>query len=88
MTDEKARRRWINFGELVALAALIVSAVGVWIAWKSSNQNKPTEVIEHRSAVPLALRGRFLERVSCLFKNDEVSLQRGSLRSARRFRSN
>jgi len=57
MTDEKARRRWINFGELVALAALIVSAVGVWIAWKSSNQNKPTEVIEHRSAVPLALRG-------------------------------
>jgi hypothetical protein len=57
MTDEKARRRWINFGELVALAALVVSAVGVWIAWKSSNQDKPTEVIEHRSAVPLALRG-------------------------------
>jgi hypothetical protein len=57
MTDEKARRRWINLGELIALAALIVSGVGVWIAWKSSNQDKPTEVIEHRSAVPLALRG-------------------------------
>jgi hypothetical protein len=56
MTDEKTRRRWINLGELIALAALIVSAVGVWIAWKSSNQDKPTEVIEHRSAVPLALR--------------------------------
>lgn len=57
MTDEKTRRRWINLGELIALAALIVSALGVWIAWKSSNQDKPTEVVEHRSAVPLALRG-------------------------------
>ena len=57
MTDEKTRRRWINLGELIALVALIVSALGVWIAWKSSNHDKPTEVIEHRSAVPLALRG-------------------------------
>ena len=57
MTDEKTRRRWINLGELIALGALVVSAVGVWIAWTSSNQDKPTEVIEHRSAVPLALRG-------------------------------
>ena len=57
MTDEKTRRRWINLGETIALAALIVSAVGVWIAWKSSNQDKPTRVVEQRSAVPLALRG-------------------------------
>ena len=42
---------------LIALAALIVSALGVWIAWKSSSQDKPTEVVEQRSAVPLALRG-------------------------------
>lgn len=53
----RARRRWINLGELIALAALIVSAIGVWIAWKSSTQNKPSEVVEHHSAVPLALRG-------------------------------
>lgn len=57
MTDEETRRRWINLGELIALAALVVSALGVWIAWKSSNQDKPTEVVDHRSAVPLALRG-------------------------------
>jgi hypothetical protein len=57
MTDEETRRRWINFGELIALAALIVSAVGVWIAWKSSDNDKPTTVVEQRSAVPLALRG-------------------------------
>jgi hypothetical protein len=57
MTDEKTRRRWINLGELIALLALIVSAAGVWIAWKSSNEDKPTRIVEQRSAVPLALRG-------------------------------
>ena len=57
MTDEKTRRRWINLGELIALGALIVSAAGVWIAWKSSSQDKPTRIVEQRPAVPLALRG-------------------------------
>jgi hypothetical protein len=57
MSDEKTRRRWINLGELIAIAALIVSATGVWITWKSSNQDKPTRVVEQRSTVPLALRG-------------------------------
>jgi hypothetical protein len=56
-SPEARRRRWINLGELIALAALIVSALGVWIAWKSSNEDKPTRVVEQRSAVPLALRG-------------------------------
>jgi hypothetical protein len=57
MTDERTRRRWINLGELIALAALVVSALGVWIAWKSSSNDKPARVVEQRSAVPLALRG-------------------------------
>lgn len=57
MTDQQSRRRWINLGELIALAALIVSAIGVWIAWKSSNEDRTTRVVEQRSAVPLALRG-------------------------------
>src|SRR5260221_9072358 len=35
----------------------MVSAVGVWIAWKSNNNDRPTQVVEQRSAVPLALRG-------------------------------
>jgi hypothetical protein len=56
-SEERARRRWITLGEVIALAALIVSAFGVWIAWKSSNQDRPTKVVEQRSAVPLALRG-------------------------------
>ena len=55
--EARARRRLINLGELIALAALIVSALGVWIAWKNSSEDKPTRVVEQRSAVPLALRG-------------------------------
>jgi hypothetical protein len=55
--EARARRRWVNLGELIALAALIVSALGVWIAWQSNKQDEPTRVVEQRSAVPLALRG-------------------------------
>jgi hypothetical protein len=55
--NESERRRLISLGELIALAALIVSALGVWIAWKSSSKDEPTRIVEQRSAVPLALRG-------------------------------
>jgi len=55
-SPSERRRRLINLGELIALAALIVSAAGVWIAWKSSNQDKPTRVVEQHQAVPLTLR--------------------------------
>lgn len=57
MSDERTRRKLVSLGELIALAALIVSAIGVWIAWKSSTQDKPTRIVEQRSIVPLALRG-------------------------------
>jgi hypothetical protein len=56
--NDSERRRWITFGELIALAALIVSAVGVWIAWKSSDNDKPTRVVEQRQSIPLTLRGK------------------------------
>ena len=56
-SDSAARRRLINLGELIALAALLVSAVGVWIAWKSSNEDKTTRVVEQRQSMPLNLRG-------------------------------
>ncbi|MGN6058928.1 MAG: hypothetical protein ACTHOI_10150 [Sphingomicrobium sp.] len=57
-SESAARRRWITLGEIIALLALVVSAVGVWIAWKNSSEDKPTQVVEQRSPVPLALRGR------------------------------
>jgi hypothetical protein len=56
-SEARTRRRWINFGEIVALAALVVSAIGVWIAWQSNNNDKPTRVVEQKQAIPLTLRG-------------------------------
>lgn len=56
--SERRRRRWINFGELIALAALIVSALGVWISWKSSDHEGPTRIVEQRQPIALTLRAR------------------------------
>jgi hypothetical protein len=56
-SDSRTRRRWISLGEIIAFAALAVSALGVWIAWKSSTENKTTHVVEQRQAIPLTLRG-------------------------------
>src|SRR5690349_6009550 len=57
--SERQRRRWITLGELIALAALIVSALGVWISWKSSDRpDKPSRIVDQRQAIPLTLRGR------------------------------
>src|SRR5919112_3357830 len=53
--SERTRRRWITIGELIALAALIVSAIGVWISWRS-NDDGPTTVVEQRQPIPLTLR--------------------------------
>jgi hypothetical protein len=56
--SERQRRRWINIGEVIALLALIVSAVGVWISWKSSETDKPTRIVEQRPSIPLILRAK------------------------------
>jgi hypothetical protein len=56
--NQKEKRRWISFGETIALAALVVSALGVWIAWKTSGNDQPTKVVEQRQAIPLTLRGK------------------------------
>jgi hypothetical protein len=56
--SERQRRRWINLGELIALAALIVSGIGVWVSWKSSETDKPTRIVEQRPSIPLILRSK------------------------------
>ena len=53
----KSRLRWITLGEAVAIAALVISAVGVWISWKSED-TKPATVVEKKTIVPLVLRGK------------------------------
>lgn len=57
-SDSERRRRLINLGELIALAALIVSAAGVWLNWKSSDSDKPTRIVEQRQSIPLTLRAK------------------------------
>jgi len=56
--EEKARnrRRWVSIGEIIALAALVISGLGLWNSWQGA-KNGPAEVIEKKSAVPLVLRG-------------------------------
>ena len=54
--SERSRRRWVTFGELIALGALIVSALGLWINWKNSEASAPTKVVQQRQPIPLTLR--------------------------------
>ena len=57
-TESQRRRRWITLGETIALAALVVSAIGVWISWKSNSEDKSTRLVEQSQSIPLTLRGR------------------------------
>src|SRR5690349_11138139 len=58
-TDSERRRRWITLGELIALAALVVSALGVWISWKGREDgDSSTRVVEQRQSIPLTLRAK------------------------------
>ena len=56
--SQSQRRRWITFGEIIALLALVVSAGGLWLTWKSSSEDKTTRVVEQKQAIPLTLRGK------------------------------
>jgi hypothetical protein len=58
MSDSETRRRWVTLGEIIALLALVVSAAGLWLTWKSSGEDKPTRVVEQKQAIPLTLRGK------------------------------
>jgi hypothetical protein len=59
MSDERkpSRWRWVTLGESVAVAALIVSALGLWKSWHSDDPKGPTEIVEKQRAVPLVLLG-------------------------------
>ena len=59
MTDspDRSRRRWISLGELIALAALLISALGLWLNWKSEQKQGPTQIVEQKQAIPLVLHG-------------------------------
>jgi hypothetical protein len=56
--DGKVRRRWIGFGETIGLAAVIISALGLWNSWRSDDREKPSPQAETKAAIPIAFRGR------------------------------
>jgi len=57
-TPEQRRRRlrWLTLGEIIAVIAVAISALGLWKSWKSEDQ--PTTVVEQRQPIALALRGK------------------------------
>ena len=55
--SQAKRRRLINLGEVIALAALTISALGLWNGW-SNRDGKPAVVVEKPRSIPLALRGK------------------------------
>lgn len=55
-TREQNRRRWINIGEIVAVAGLLISGLALWNSWGRGDKEPPV-VVETQRAIPLALRG-------------------------------
>ena len=58
MSEPAKGKSRVSIGEGIALAALFVSALGLWNSWRESERAGPTEVVEKKAAVPLVLRGR------------------------------
>jgi len=55
--QRRSRLRWITLGEAIAIAALILSGLGLWREW-SKRDDGTKVVIEKPTTIPLALRGR------------------------------
>ena len=58
--ERRSRRRMLNLGEAIAIAALVISALGLWNQWRGRDDDKPkpATVVEQKVAVPLALHGK------------------------------
>lgn len=56
-TPEQRRRRlrWLTLGEIIAVIAVAISALGLWKTWRDEPE-RPV-IVEKQAAVPLTLRG-------------------------------
>lgn len=51
----KSRLRWVTLGEAIAIAALLISGIGLWREFNKPD-DKPV-VVEKQASIPLRLRG-------------------------------
>lgn len=58
-TSKKSRLRWVTLGEAIAIAALILSGLGLWHEWNKREEAKV--IVEKPTAIPLALRARAVD---------------------------
>ena len=58
-TPEQRRRRlrWLTLGEVLAVVAVAISALGLWKTW-DGDQRPTTTVVEQRRPIALTLRGK------------------------------
>lgn len=54
--QKRARLRWVTLGEAIAIAALILSGLGLWHELNKREEAKV--IVEKPTAIPLALRAR------------------------------
>ena len=55
-TKKRSRLRWVTLGETIAIAALIISGLGLWREFTKPDE-KPV-IVEKQASIPLRLRGR------------------------------
>jgi len=55
-SKKRSRLRWVTLGESIAIAALIISGLGLWHELTKPDE-KPV-VVEKSNSIPLRLRGR------------------------------
>lgn len=87
-TPEQRRRRlrWLTLGEIIAVVAVAISALGLWKTWQDEPQ-KPV-LVEKQATVPLTLRGiarkdgrsLLVEPVEAGHSLDSASLAFGSIK--------
>lgn len=58
-TKKRSRLRWVTLGEAIAIAALVISGLGLWREFTKPDE-KPV-VVEKQASVPLPLRGHMID---------------------------
>lgn len=73
--QKRTRRRWLNLAELVAVAGLIIAALGLWANWSERRADKAeqaeTRAVETRDRARVELTGTVASNGAVLTLADE-----------------